>query len=44
MTTSPAETTPAPKHTLRAALSDPTLKILASAILVSTLGRGIFLT
>lgn len=44
VTTSPAETTPAPKHTLRAALSDPTLKILASAILVSTLGRGIFLT
>lgn len=44
VTTSPAETTPAPKRTLRAALSDPTLKILASAILVSTLGRGIFLT
>ncbi|VXC47274.1 MFS transporter [Arthrobacter sp. 9V] len=34
----------APQHSLRAALSDPTLRILASAILVSTLGRGIFLT
>ncbi|MGR0161456.1 MFS transporter [Paenarthrobacter nitroguajacolicus] len=44
MTTSHAETIPAPKRTLRAALSDPTLKILASAILVSTVGRGIFLT
>ncbi|MCP1411719.1 putative MFS family arabinose efflux permease [Paenarthrobacter sp. A20] len=44
MTKSPADTAPAPQHTLRVALSDPTLKILASAILVSTLGRGIFLT
>ncbi|GAA2863659.1 MFS transporter [Paenarthrobacter ilicis] len=44
MTNSPTGTTPVPKHTLRAALSEPTLKILASAILVSTLGRGIFLT
>ncbi|WP_253465369.1 MFS transporter [Paenarthrobacter sp. A20] len=44
VTKSPADTAPAPQHTLRVALSDPTLKILASAILVSTLGRGIFLT
>lgn len=44
VTKSPAETVPAPQRTLRAALSDPTLKILASAILVSTVGRGIFLT
>ncbi|MDR6988652.1 putative MFS family arabinose efflux permease [Paenarthrobacter nitroguajacolicus] len=44
MTTTPADTVPAPRQTLRVALSDPTLKILASAILVSTVGRGIFLT
>ncbi|MET3368760.1 UNVERIFIED_CONTAM: MFS family permease [Jeotgalibacillus campisalis] len=44
VTKSPANTAPAPQHSLRVALSDPTLKILASAILVSTLGRGIFLT
>ncbi|MCT9872096.1 MFS transporter [Paenarthrobacter aurescens] len=44
VTKSPADTAPAPQHTLRVALSDPTLKILASAILVSTVGRGIFLT
>jgi MFS family permease len=42
VTTSPA--TPAAEHSLRAALSDPTLRILASAILVATVGRGIFLT
>ncbi|WP_309138387.1 MFS transporter [Paenarthrobacter sp. CM16] len=42
MTTSPA--TSAAEHSLRAALSDPTLRILASAILVATVGRGIFLT
>ncbi|WGM20696.1 MFS transporter [Paenarthrobacter sp. OM7] len=44
MTKSPANTAPAPQHNLRVALSDPALKILASAILVSTVGRGIFLT
>ncbi|WP_210065188.1 MFS transporter [Pseudarthrobacter sp. PvP004] len=44
VTKSPADTAPAPQRTLRVALSDSTLKILASAILVSTLGRGIFLT
>lgn len=44
--TNPPVTTAAPaqQHSLRAALSDPTLKILASAILVATVGRGIFLT
>ncbi|GAA3271044.1 MFS transporter [Paenarthrobacter aurescens] len=44
MTKSPASTAPAQKHSLRGALSDPMLKILASAILIATLGRGIFLT
>ncbi|GGJ28190.1 MFS transporter [Paenarthrobacter histidinolovorans] len=44
VTKSPADTTETPRHGLRAALSDPSLKILASAILVSTVGRGIFLT
>lgn len=44
MTNSPADTAPAQQHGLRVALSDPTLKILASAILVATVGRGIFLT
>ena len=44
MTKSPADTAHSQKHSLRVALSDPTLKILASAIIVATVGRGIFLT
>lgn len=44
MTKSPADTAQSQKHSLRVALSDPTLKVLASAILVATVGRGIFLT
>ncbi|WP_026540943.1 MFS transporter [Paenarthrobacter nicotinovorans] len=44
MTKSSATAAPAAEHSLRMALSDPTLRILASAILVATVGRGIFLT
>ncbi|WP_091325640.1 MFS transporter [Arthrobacter sp. cf158] len=53
MSESPANTVPAtpkaqappnPKHTFRTALEDPVLRILASATLVATVGRGIFLT
>lgn len=44
MTKTPADTITPPRHGLRAALSEPSLRILASAILVSTVGRGIFLT
>ncbi|MFK0041307.1 MFS transporter [Paenarthrobacter sp. NPDC090517] len=44
VTKSPSDTATVAQHSLRAALSDPTLKTLASAILVATVGRGIFLT